>query len=106
LVVAAAAFLHKRLKNLAEVLRKNKKDTARLDEKGWWWCIFASLQTILPLIVLSKAMDDFLHTPVDGVDQNTRPLRAGIELWFAAVAVAGLVLSGFLLQGLHSFTGL
>ena len=74
--------------------------------KGRWWCFFASLQTLIPLVVISKQMDDFLHTPIVKGQPDTQPLRGSLAAWFAALAVLGLVLSGFLLDGLRSYAGL
>lgn len=75
-------------------------------EKRFWWCWFASLQTLLPLVTLSKQMDDFLHAPVNPEVPSTQPLRGWLAIGFSFLAFMGLVLSGFLLNGLRSYAGL
>jgi hypothetical protein len=75
-------------------------------DKGIWWCWFASVQTLLPLITLSKQMDDFLHNPANPHDPSTQPLLGWLAVGFSALAFAGLLLSGFLLNGLRSYAGL
>ena len=103
IVLAAAMFLARRL---ARLRRDATVNADKLADKSFVWCLFASLQTILPLVTLSKEIDDFLHTPLVDGRPETRPLYGRTELWFAGVAVAGLVLSGFLLQGLRSYADL
>jgi hypothetical protein len=105
-VVVAAVFLRRRLHELGQSRPGDTAVAAALADKNFVWCLFASLQTMLPLITLSKAMDDFLHTPLLEHEPDTCPLFGRIALGFAALAVAGLILSGFLLQGLRSSLGL
>ena len=97
--------LHRRL----NYLRQSEIDATigqALAQKGIGWCTLATLQTILPLITLSKGMDDFLHTSLASNRPDTQPLHGWIAIGFAALAVMGLVLSGFLLQGLRNSFGL
>jgi len=105
-VTVASLFLRLRLLDLQRARPDNMTINAALADKHIWWCLFASLQTMLPLITLSKAIDDFLHTPVLDGEPDTRPLYGNIALGFAGLAVAGLILSGFLLQGLRTSFGL
>jgi hypothetical protein len=94
----AAVFLRRRLGELSSY--------PDAQGKHFSWCFFASLQTLIPLIVISKQMDDFLHTPVVAGRPDTQPLRGPLALWFSALAVLGLLLSGFLLNGLRSYAGI
>jgi hypothetical protein len=80
--------------------------SAPLKDKNVVWCTIATVQTILPLITLSKAMDDFLHAPADPGNPKTAPLNGWYAIGFASLAFFGFVLSGFLLQALRSSFGL
>jgi len=79
---------------------------AKFEGKGWFWCFLASLQNILPLITFSRGMDEFLHNPVVPEKPDSRPLIGRFELSFALLAFVGVLLSGFLLQGLRNYSGL
>ena len=109
-VAIATYFLRRRLRELNAMTGlpydQIKTLRAALSDKGKMWCTLASLQTLLPLVTLSKQMDDFLHTPVVKELPKTQPLHGRYAYGFALLAVAGLVLSGFLLQGLRSYAGL
>ncbi len=74
--------------------------------KGLGWCFFACLQTLIPVVVFSKQMDEFLHTPILTGQPSTRPLHGSLAVGFAFCAVLGLVLSGFLIHGLQTYAGL
>jgi len=97
-VTIAAWRLHRRMHDLSHY--------PEAAEKGVAWCWFASLQTLLPLVTISKQMDDFLHAPIAKGVPASQPLRGCLAVGFSILALSGLLLSGFLLSGLRSYAGL
>ena len=94
-------FLAHRLRGRLLAIRR-----AEADNKSFLWCFFASVQTLIPFVVISKQMDDFLHTPIEKGQPETQPLRGSLAICFSVLALFGLLLSGFLIHGLQTYAGL
>jgi hypothetical protein len=106
LLLVGVVLLWFRLHGLRTFHKDDKVVKADLSHKGFWWCVVATTQTILPLITLSKGIDDFLHAPLKKGQPTTAPLSGRAAIAFAAIALFGLILSGFLLQALRTSFGL
>ena len=69
--------------------------TSEARSRGWLWCVWASLDWMLPFVDL-----DDEHKKVVSQD----PKLSGWRHWFYLEAIAGYVLAGFLAAGLAGLT--
>jgi hypothetical protein len=65
--------------------------------RGWWWCILASLDQLLPVVTLNKQFGDFFASR----DSN---LPAVVVAFFSLLRVWGWVLGSFLIAAVSGLT--
>ena len=65
--------------------------------KGFWWCVGASLDRLLPIIQLNKGFADFFNTEHTQLSGWVVAVFAGLGLW-------GWMLGSFLIAALAGLT--
>jgi hypothetical protein len=72
--------------------------------RGVIWCLGASLQQLLPVVILSQEFKDFFDNREPTKPGDTRNLKSWQVAAFAVLALAGWVLGFFLLAAMSGLT--
>jgi hypothetical protein len=81
---------------IGTVILWRKSEDAK--KNGWWWCIGASLDHLLPIVEMNKEFSDFF-------DKSKKDWLKGLSFaYFAIQTLIGYVLASFVVAGLAGLT--